>query len=218
MKRFLFFAVAILVAMTAFAQHEQEPQPGSAAHAEEQETHQAVNPGEPHGEEHQAERTYFGIPGWILKFINLLLFIGLLVWLLRKPMKRALQGRGERIRAELAEARERREKSDRMAEEIQSRLDKLEDEVALILGRAEEEGERQKQELIAAANEEAERILRNARNEVDARVKLARKELTDYAGELAAQRAHQILRESMTEGDQRKIFEQSLDDVAGERS
>ena len=218
MKRALILFAAILIAVAAFAQHEEKPQAGSVAHGAEKETHETAHPTEPHGEHHQAERTYFGIPGWILKLVNMFLFIGLLVWLLRKPIKSAFQARGERIRADLAEARERREKSDRMAAEIQGRLDKIEDEVAMILRRAEEEGERQKQELIAAANEEAEKIVRAARNEVDARVKLARKELTDYAGELAAQRAHQILRDTMTETDQKKIFDESLEAVARERS
>ena len=38
-------------------------------------------------------------------------------------------------------------------------------------------------------------------------------ELTEYAGELAAERAESILREKITEADQRRLFEQSLKDV-----
>lgn len=215
MKAFL-LALVVLVSGSAIAQ--KGVPPNQVAHGAEKEAHQAAHPQESHGEGHATPKTYFGIPGWILKLLNMILFVGLLVYLLRAPIKNAIRSRGEGIRQQQAEARERREKADRLAEEIRGRLNRLEGEVATILKRAEEEGERQKQELIAAANDEAEKILRAARSEVDARVKLARKELTDYAGELAAQRAQQILEDSLTEGDRRKLFDESLQSIAEKSS
>lgn len=174
---------------------------------------------EPSAEAHHAEpRTFLGIPVWIVKLVNMALFFGFLGWLIVGPVKKVLHDRRERIRQQLAEARERNTRADGMAEEIRERLRKLEEEVAMILRRAEEEGERQKQQLMAAANEDAEKILRSARGEVDARVKAARKELTEYAGELAAQRAHRLLAESLTETDRRKLFEESLTALPEERS
>ena len=67
---------------------------------------------------------------------------------------------------------------------------------------------------MAAAEAEAAKILQSARNEVDNRVKTARHELTEYAGELASQRAEAILREKITEADQHKLFDESLREVA----
>ena len=46
----------------------------------------------------------------------------------------------------------------------------------------------------------------------------AKQELTAYAGELATRRAHQILRESMTDQDRKKLFEESLDQIGEKRS
>src|SRR3989442_13938459 len=89
-----------------------------------------------------------------------------------------------------------------MAKDIQSRLARLDSELRAILQRAKAEGERQKEEMIAAAQAEAQKILQAARSDVDNRIKHARHELTEYAGELAAQRAEDILRErSMTRTD-----------------
>ncbi|HUP45492.1 MAG TPA: hypothetical protein VM779_08265 [Thermoanaerobaculia bacterium] len=166
----------------------------------------------PEGAEHH-EETYFGIPGWILKTLNILLFAGLLYWLLKGPIGNALAARGVAVRAAAEQARERREKSDRLASDIQARLTQIEAEVVAIRERAEAEGERQRRELIAAAEAEAAKILQSARNEVDNRLKLAKKELTEYAGELAATRAESILRETITDEDQRKIFRESLNQV-----
>jgi len=167
-----------------------------------------------HGEaaEHHDE-TYFGIPGWILKTANVLLFFGVLAYLAGGPVKKAFAERSAAIRAAAQEARDRRARADQMASEIQARLTAIEVEVKAIQERAQAEGERQKRELVAAAEAESEKILNNARTEVDNRLKSARQELTAFAGELAAQRAEQILREQITEQDQRNLFQESLREV-----
>jgi F-type H+-transporting ATPase subunit b len=143
----------------------------------------------------------------------MLLFFGVLAYFVGGPVKKAFAERSAAIRAAAQEARERREKADRMASDIQARLTTIEAEVRAIHDRAQAEGERQKRELLAAAELESEKILSNARTEVDNRLKLARKELTEFAGELAAQRAEQILKEKITEQDQRNLFQESLREV-----
>jgi F0F1-type ATP synthase membrane subunit b/b' len=55
--------------------------------------------------------------------------------------------------------------------------------------------------------------VQSARNEVDNRLKSARRELTEYAGQLATERAEAILKEKITEADQKKLFEESLREV-----
>ena len=57
-------------------------------------------------------------------------------------------------------------------------------------------------------------ILASARNEVENRLKHARTELTEFAGQLASDRAEQILREQITEADQKKLFAESLSEVS----
>ena len=188
---------------------------GTAAHGAEAEAHGKAHPteGAAAGAEHH-EKSYFGIPGWILKIANMVLFIGVLVYFVRGPVKKAFAERSAAIRRAADEARERREKADRMASDIQARLTAIEAEVRAIHERAVAEGERQKRELIAAAETESQKILTAARNEVDNRLKHARTELTEYAGQLASERAEQILREKITEQDQKNLFQESLREVA----
>lgn len=188
---------------------------GTAAHGAESATHEKVHPeeGAAKGAEHH-EKTYFGIPGWILKIANMILFIGVLVYFVGGPVKKGFAARSEAIKRAADEARERREKADRMAGDIQARLSAIEAEVRAIHERAVAEGERQKRELITAAEAESQKILTAARTEVDNRLKHARTELTEYAGQLASERAEQILREQITETDQKKLFADSLREVA----
>ena len=189
---------------------------GSAAHGAASEVHeethgeQAAEGG--HGEKHE-EKKYFGIPAWILKIANMILFIGALVWFAKGPVRNAFAERSAAIRLAADEARERRVKADQMASDIQARLSAIEAEVRAIHERAAVEGERQKRELIAAAEAESQKILNTARTEVDNRLKHARTELTEYAGQLAAERAEQILREQINEQDQKKLFQESLQQV-----
>jgi len=169
-----------------------------------------------HGEGGSAK--FLGLPTWIWKFINMVLFLGFLVWALKGPVKSAIASRHEQIRREATEAVERRQRSEQMASEISARLARLEEDVKTIRERAQTEGERQKREMIAAAEAEAKKILQGARNEVDSRLKAARKELTEYAGELASELAEQLLREKITDADREKLFRDSLNEIEGARS
>ena len=211
MKRVLLAVALLLIATVAFAD---DPKPtdsldaaSSAAEKAHEETHEGAS-----AEHH--EKLYFGfVPGWVLKLINIILFVGVLWWLLKGPVGRAFAARSVEVRRAAEEARERREKADRLAADIQARLAQIEAEVVAIRQRAETDGERQRKEMIAAAEAEAAKIVATARNEVESRIKFARKELTEYAGQLAATRAEAILKEKITPEDQKKLFRDSLTQV-----
>ena len=213
MRRLLFLLLMILTP-ALLAQHDTTG--ASAAHGAETEAHEQAHPDEaPHsGGGGHTEKTYFGIPGWILKTANMLLFIGVLAYFVGGPVKKAFAERTAEIRRASVEATERREKADRMAGEIQARLAAIEAEVRAIHERAATEGERQKRDLMAAAEAESQKMLATARNEVDNRLKHARTELTEYAGQLASERAETILREKINEQDQKNLFQESLREVA----
>ena len=218
MRRWFLIVLLMLVPTVLFAQTNHNNDANNVAQGAEKSTHEQVHPTETHGGEHEAPKTYFGIPGWILKLVNMLLFLGVLGWALGGPIKKALVERRAQIQTDAEEARARRAKADQLAAGIQARLTQIENDVRGIHERAEAEGEKQKRELIAAAEAEAQKILQSARTEVDNRLKRARHELTEYAGELATQRAEQILREKITDKDRERLFEDSVRDVAEARS
>ncbi len=216
--RRLLLVLLLVVAPAVLAQTDTA---ATAAHGETEVHKPAAEHTEPAhggGGDGHGEKKYFGIPGWILKILNMVFFIGALAYFVGGPVKKMFAERSAAIQRAAQEARERRDKSDQMASEIQKRLAAIEAEVRAIHDRALAEGERQKRELIAAAEAESRKILETARNEVDNRLKHARAELTEFAGELAAERAEQILREKMTEQDQKNLFEESLKEVGEVRS
>ena len=212
MKRFL--ALFAIVALTLFVHAQQA---NEVAHGAEKAAHEQAHPGEEHGGPHE-EPKFLGLPYWLWKIANMLLFFGLLAYLLGGPVKGAFAARTSGIRRTADEAKERRTKADQMAADIQARLSRLEGEVQAIQERARTEGERQKRELIVAAEAEGKKLIANAQGEVENRLRHARAELTAYAGELSAKRAEEILRDKITAEDQRRLFQESLTAVEGARS
>ena len=197
MRRALVILLLLFVPLMAFAQH------AEGGHGESSGG----------GEHHEESAKWLGMPAWPFRLVNMLLFFGLLWYLLKGPIGKALADRHAKVRAEMEEARARRAKADQLASDIEARLRQIEADVRAIHERAQADGERQKRELIAAAEAEGQKILAAAKSEVDARVKHARQELTEYAGQLAADRAEQLVRESITDADRSKIFAESVREV-----
>lgn len=222
------FLVWLVLPATTFAQDvagvNDEAIPAVAGDGQEPAHEGEIHPGEPgqapHAEEaHEAEGehhtpTFLGLPMWVWNLVNLILFFGLLYWLLKGPIGRAFADRRAGIRAALAEAAERRAKSDSIAADIQAKLEQIEGEVAAVLARAQEEGERQRAEMIEAAEVEAAKILAQARAEVEARTKAARQELTELARELSVERAGLLLQQSITDEDRRRLFREGVSEIA----
>src|ERR1700730_13217253 len=121
MRRGLLILFLLLVPMALVAQSHNNDA-NNVAHGAEKAAHEQTHPAEGHGGEHEAPKTYFGIPGWILKLANMLLFIGVLAWFLGGPIKKALIDRRVQIQADAEEARARRAKADQLAADIQARL------------------------------------------------------------------------------------------------
>ena len=213
MKKVSVALLFVFCAAVAFAQQQQPQPPNAVAHGAEKAAAETARPAENAGEHEHESPKFLGLPSWIWKLVNMIAFLGVLIYFVGKPIKQALAARHQQIQNEAQEARERRTKADQLAADIQARLSQLENEVRQIRDRALAEGERQKQEMIAAAEAEAKKILASARGEVDNRLKHARHELTEYAGQLASERAEQILREKTTDADRQKLFNESLKQV-----
>jgi len=214
MRRSLLILLLLFVAISL---HAQTNNPTDVAHGSEKAAHEVAHPGEEHGG-HAEEPKFLGLPAWIFKLLNMLLFIGALVYFIGGPIKKGLADRRTDIARAADDAKTRRQKANQIANDIQARLAQLEEEVKAIHERALVEGEKQRRELIVAAENEAKKIVAQAQAEVDNRLKNARHELTEYAGQLASDRAEQILRERITADDQKKLFSDSLSEIEEVRS
>ncbi len=161
--------------------------------------------------EKEAPTTFLGLPVWLWKTANLLLFAGLLVYLLAKPMSRFFRARRDEIARQIADATRQREDAVRMQAEMESRVAALEGEIAALRERLRSDGERERGELERQGDAEAARLLAQLDQEVLRRIAEARTQLAGEAAGIAADMALELLERELTPADRERIFKRTLD-------
>ena len=162
------------------------------------------------GDGHEAAQTFLGIPFTVWQVANLVLFLGVLVYFLKKPLVTFFTGRRLGIEQALKTAEEKRMRSEALAAEITARMDRIESELSALRQHAEREAGAEQASLIAQTEADAERIVARASAEIDSRVRSARQELTSYAGDLSVEIAEEILKKNLTPEDQKRLLREGV--------
>ena len=158
--------------------------------------------------------TFLGLPVVIWKTANLILFFALVVWLARKPLKKALLGRRSEIEALLRKADEDRRRTEALAGELSARLAAIEAELAGLKVSAKKDAEAEHAALLEEAGRETARLVERTKGEIDSRVRHARAELTAFAGDLSLDLARDLLSQQMTADDRRRLVAEGLASVS----
>jgi F0F1-type ATP synthase membrane subunit b/b' len=167
-------------------------------------------------EEEEAAQKFLGLPVDLWKLVNLLLILGLLVYLLGKPFNTHFRKRREELDDAIDRAGVERDKALALASEMTARLASLEKEIGEIRARGAAEGETEKRAQIDAAAREAEMLRRNAADEIERRLAAAKKDLARAAADLAADRAREVIAGAITDEDRRRLLDESVQNVAVE--
>ncbi len=208
---FLLGALALAAPAVAFAEEQAHEGAGATHHAAAGEGHAEGEPGE-HGAAHEAPSLDVKKLGW--QFLN----FGILVFLLIKfggpPVTKALQARSEQIKTDLASAAEARAAAQARFEQQEKRLAALEHEIAAITANIKQEAEAEKARLIAIAEERAKRIREESEFIIEQQVKQAQEDLRREVAAAAVALAEQIVRTQIGSGDQQKLIDTFVGDVA----
>lgn len=122
---------------------------------------------------------------WLAVLLNFAIVAGVIVWAAKKNLPAVFRNRTTSIQKSLEEARKASEDANRRLSEIESRLGRLDDEIAQMRATSEKEAIAEEERIKAAAAEEGRRIIQSAEQEIAAAAKAARRELTAYAADLA---------------------------------
>lgn len=150
-----------------------------------------------------------------VKFFNIALVIGVLFYLLRKPVANFFRKRAAQIEEDIKAAEQAREDAKAKLAEVEEEVTQLQAKIAEIKEEAAREGEIEKQRIIEQAKEEAKRLIKAAEKEVENRTKAGRQELKEYAAELAVERAREILRRQLADDDDIRLIERTIKDIGG---
>lgn len=122
---------------------------------------------------------------WLCVALNFAVIAGVIFWFSRKSLPGMFRNRTASIQKAMEEARKTSEEANRRLGEIELRLSRLSAEIGEMRTTAEKEAAAEEERIKAAAAEDARKIVASAEQEIAAAAKLARRELTAYAADLA---------------------------------
>ncbi len=155
-----------------------------------------------------------GVETWA-KFFNLLLFVGVVTYILRRPISEMLRERREGIRRELMRAQEERTAALGKLAEVEARLARLDADVKAIHEQAKKEADEEHLRIERSAEEDSRKLREQARREIDNAGKLARHELRRYASEQSIRVAEDVVRRNMNADDDTRFVSDYVRDLGG---
>jgi F0F1-type ATP synthase membrane subunit b/b' len=158
---------------------------------------------------------YPGFEAW--KFLNLFLFVGALVYVLRKPIGEAMRARREAIRRELMRAQEERNAALAKLAEVEARLAKLDGEVAQVQEQAERDAQAEKERIARSSEDDARKLRDQSVREIESAGKVARQELRRYAAEQSVRMAEEMIRRDIRPEDDDRLVSSSIEELGGSR-
>ena len=122
----------------------------------------------------------------VSNFVVLALLVG---WFLVKSLPKAFRTRNDAIQKHLTDARAATEVANTRLNSVEERLSKLGDQIAGIRVQAEKDSAREEQRIKASVEEEKKKILQAAEQEIAAATVQARRQIQQYAADLAIDQA-----------------------------
>jgi F-type H+-transporting ATPase subunit b len=161
---------------------------------------------------------WWNIPGLELwKFLNLFLFVALLIYFLRRPVSEAMRARRESIRVELIRAQEERNAALAKLEEVEARLTRLDTEVSSIREQSAREAEQERERIRQSTEEDVLKLRAQAQREIESAGKAARMELRRFAAEQSVQLAEEMIRGEMRPEDDARLINLEIEELGGAR-
>jgi F-type H+-transporting ATPase subunit b len=145
------------------------------------------------------------------KVVNFLILFGGLTFVMRKPVKAMLAKRTVEVGETIRRAEAARAGSESQAAAARAKLAGLDHEVLSLKAAAAEEGRRETERIAQAARDEAERLKKFTRQELDEQVRRGVRELKVYAAARATDLARDRIRGRLTPETQAALIEKSID-------
>jgi F-type H+-transporting ATPase subunit b len=156
-----------------------------------------------------------GISQLIWPVINFAILVIILFVFAKKPIQSYLKQRSETIAKTLDEARQAKEAALKALETVEEKLKLKDKEIAEILSAAERSGSQERDRIIEETGKLKERVLEQAKTNIEFELKNAKESIKAEAVELAMELAEKKIKEKMTKEEQEKLLEDSLTKIGG---
>jgi F-type H+-transporting ATPase subunit b len=143
----------------------------------------------------------------VAKIVNFGILGGVLFYFLRSPISAYLVSRAATIRQDLVTAAEMRATATAQLAEIEKKMRALPAELEALKVRGAEDLKAEQARIAEAAAAERERLIAQTRREIQARLRMAQRQLTEHAATLAVQIAEQRIKRTITPDDQLRLVD-----------
>ncbi len=159
---------------------------------------------------------YLNIPGFeAWKFVNLGLFVFLMVYLLKKPLGEAFKAKRDSIRAELIKAEEEKQAALAKLTTVEGKLAQLETEKENILQKAKDEAAFEKKRLADQTKADADRLRQQTEADLTRLSKLSQMELRRYSAEECIRLAEAKLRSQINGESDAILVKANIAEIGG---
>jgi len=154
-----------------------------------------------------------GSSSLLFSVLNFVLILGVIVYFARKPVAEYLEQRRQGIQRSLEDSAKLLSDAEAKLQDWNDRAGRLDAELSEIRATSRRIAEEEREEILAQARVNAERIQNDARVAVDQELLRARRVLAEEAGELAIDLAAKLLADQVTDDDQQRLFDEFLSNV-----
>ena len=141
------------------------------------------------------------------RLVNFGILAGSLWWLLKSPIRGYLDDRGKQIRSDLVTAAETKQAAATQIEEIDRRMKALPAEIDALRVQGAQEIAAEEERIRVAAAAERDRLLEQARRDIDMQVRIAERDLVAHAADLAVGVAADRIKKTITDEDQKRLVD-----------
>ena len=125
----------------------------------------------------------------VFTLLNFIVLAGLIGWFLLKSLPKTFRARNEALQKHLIEAKAASQEASARLGGVEARLGKLDEQIAALRAQAEKDAAQEEQRIKASVEEEKKHILASAEQEIAAATANARRQIQQYAADLAIDQA-----------------------------
>jgi F-type H+-transporting ATPase subunit b len=169
--------------------------------------HEAASGASGEGAHHEAEEHGGSVIDVVARLVNFGILAGTLVYFLRSPLRTYLVDRSTAIRTELITAVETKQAAAAQIAEIDRKMQALPGELDALRAQGTAEIAAEATRIQTAAAAERDRLLEQARREIDLQVKVAERDLLNRAADQAVGLAADRIKNTITDTDQQRLVD-----------
>lgn len=147
---------------------------------------------------------------FLAQTVNFIILIGILYYLLYKPVRQFMDQRTAEIEGQIRSAEENQKAAEALRLELEKQTQESRQQARQFLDEATRRAEQVQSQLIAEARAEAQTIIEKAREAAQREKEQAWQELKQQAGELSLLLASKVIKESLDQAKHQSIIDETI--------